>query len=75
MDDHTTAIAAGWFVGGRVGKFLEVVFVRAIAHIDFRLKVCSAFRTVLPFSRMAFPVVIRAEGDPAVIAMATFFRA
>ena len=74
IDDRATSITAGWFVGGRIGQLLKVVFVRAIPHVNFRREVGPAFQTVLPFPRMVLAVMISAEGQPTVIAMATVPR-
>jgi len=71
VDDHTASVATGRFVGRRVGQLLEVVFVGSIPHENLRLEVGSAFRAVLPFSRVPLAVMVGAEGVSAVIAMAT----
>jgi hypothetical protein len=72
--DCATGVTAGGFVGWRVGEFLEVVLVGAQAHVDFGLEVGAAFQAILPFAGVALAVMISAESEPAVIAMATVPR-
>ena len=57
----------------RVFQFGEIVFIRAVPHVHFKLmmKIIAAFLACLPVSRVRFNGVMAAERKPPVIARTT----
>ena len=63
--------AVRWFVSRWVLKFLEVEFICSVVDVYFSLKAVSAFRAILPASRMFFRVMIATQRVAAVVSRTT----
>ena len=75
QDDHRLAPQApGRLVGRRVLERLEVLLVRPIVDIDLRLEVVSAPGTVLPGATVSVRVVVAAQREAPMVAVAAVPR-
>ena len=59
-----------WLERRRVFEFLEIVLVRAVPDVHFRLETLATFLAILPAARVPFFVMITAQRVAAVVAMA-----
>jgi hypothetical protein len=71
VDPSLTLVTEGRLEFGGILKLLEVMFVRAVPHVHFRLQILAALLALLPAPGMPFGKVQGTKRVPVVVPRAT----